>query len=288
MYHGDWPDWKYGNVAEDGKEFRVGNFKVTALATPGHTPGCRSYAVTDLETGKEPILVCTGDTLFIGDTGRTDFGGPENRVKWSTWLYESIHEKLLPLGDHVLICPAHGSGSVCGSKIANREDSTLGAEKLMNPWLQLSREEFIRQKTEEHHNYTPYFKKMEVYNLEGAPEYGLGPTVKALSSGEFEKMLNLGAVVVDTRSPPSFASGYIKGSFNVSMNRLGMAGWVLPYDKPILLILGNLSELDEAVTGLARIGYDNIVGYMKPSMVSWYLTAHPIERLGMLTAPELK
>ena len=288
IYHGDWPDWKYGNVAEDGKEFRVGTLKVTALATPGHTPGCRSYAVTDLETGKEPILVCTGDSLFIGDTGRTDFGGPENRVKWSTWLYESIHEKLLPLGDHVLICPAHGSGSVCGSKIANREDSTLGAEKLMNPWLQLSREEFVKQKTEEHHNYAPYFKKIEVYNLEGAPEYGLGPTVKALSPGEFERMLNIGAVVVDTRSPPSFASGYIKGSYNVSMSRLGMAGWVLPYNKPILLILGNLSELDETVTSLARIGYDNIVGYMKPSIVSWYLTARPIERLGTLTAPELK
>ena len=288
IYHGSWPDFKYGKIVDDGEEFRIGNLKVTAFATPGHTPGCRSYVVTDLDTGKKPVLVCTGDTLFIGDTGRTDFGGPENRKKWSEWLYDSIHNKILPLGDHVIICPAHGSGSVCGSNIAKREDSTLGAERLMNPWLQMSEEEFIKHKYEEQHNYAPYFKQMEIFNLQGAPEFGFGPTIKALSAGVFEKLILEGAVVVDTRPPPSFASGYIKGSYNISMSRLGMAGWVLPYDKPIILILGNVSELQETVTGLARIGYDNITGYLKPCIVSWYLTARSIDRLGMMTTPELK
>ena len=93
---------------------------------------------------------------------------------------------------------------------------------------------------------------------------------------------------MDTRPPPSFASGYIKDSYNISKGRLGMAGWVLPYDKPIILILGNVSELKETVTGLARIGYDNIIGYLKPSIVSWSLTAKSIDRLGMMTTPELK
>jgi hydroxyacylglutathione hydrolase len=288
IYHGSWPDFKYGNVVNDYQEFHVGSLKVTALATPGHTPGCISYVVTDLETGSAPILVCTGDTLFIGDTGRTDFGGPENREKWSIWLYESIHEKILPLGDHVIICPAHGSGSVCGSKIANREYSTLGAERLMNPQLQMSKEEFVRYKTEENHNYAPYFKKMEIYNVEGAPNYGVGPKVDALSATEVENYFTNGAVLIDTRPPPSFASGYIKGSYNVSMSRLGLVGWVLPYDKPVILIPGNISEIDETVTELARIGYDNIVGYLKPSIVSWYLTARPIDRLGIMTTPELK
>ncbi len=288
IYHGDWPDYKYGKTAEDGDEYHVGNLKVKALATPGHTPGCRSYAVTDLETGDEPVLVCTGDTLFISDAGRTDFGGPENREKWSTWLYESIHEKLLPLGDHVKICPAHGSGSVCGSGIAEREESTLGAERLMNPLLQMSREEFIKFKVEEHHEYNPYFKMMEKYNLEGAPEYGLGPTVEALTARDFERYIAEGAVTLDTRPPPSFGAGHIKGSYNVNISRLGMSGWVLPYDKPIVLILGNLGELGEVVTGLGRMGYDNIVGYLKPSIVSWYLTARALDRLDMMTAPELK
>ena len=288
IFHGSWPEFKYGKVAENGDEFRVGTLKVTVLATPGHTPGCRSYAVTDLDTGNKPVLVCTGDTLFIGDTGRTDFGGPENREKWSTWLYESIHEKLLPLGDQVILCPAHGSGSVCGAKIANREDSTLGAERLMNPQLQMSKEDFVQYKASEHHSYSPYFKKMEVLNVEGAPEYGVGPTIQSLSAGEFEGYIKRGAVVVDTRPPPSYASGFIIGSYNISMDRLGLSGWVLPYDKPILLVLGNSCELDETVTGLARLGYDNVIGYMNPSIVSWYLTARPIERLCMMTTSELK
>lgn len=287
IYHGSWPEFKYGKVVDDGEEFRVGNIKVTTLATPGHTPGCRSYVVTDLSTGDKPVLVCTGDTLFIGDTGRTDFGGPINREKWSTWLYESIHEKLLPLGDHVMLCPAHGSGSVCGTRIARREYSTLGAERLMNLQLQMSEKEFIRYKLEEHHNYPPYFKKMENYNVSGAPEYGIGPTVKALTSAELEKILEEGAILVDTRPPTSFGAGHIKDSYNIS-GKLSRSGWVLPYDKPTVLVLGNLLDLDKIVTGLGRIGYDNIVGYLKPSMVSWYLTARPVERLGMMTTTELK
>lgn len=109
-----------------------------------------------------------------------------------------------------------------------------------------------------------------------------------MSPGEFERKLKEGVVVIDTRPPPSYASGYIKGSYNISMARRGMAGWVLPYDKPILMILGNLAELRDTVTGLARMGFDNIEGYLTPSMVSWYLTARPIERLGILTTPELK
>lgn len=288
IYHGDWPEFKYGNVVKDGDEFRVGNLRVTALATPGHTPGCRSYAVTDLETGDNPVLVCTGDTLFIGDTGRTDFGGIENREKWSTWLYESIHNKILSLGDHVKICPAHGSGSVCGSKIANREDSTIGAERLMNPQLKMSKEEFVKYKVNENHNYAPYFKKMEEYNLEGAPEYGLGPNVKSLTVKEFENQISDGATIVDTRPPPSFGAGHIKDSYSISLSRLGMAGWVLPYDKLIILVLGNLSELEETVTSLGRIGYDNIVGYLKPSIVSWYLSGKPVEALKLLTSIELR
>ena len=161
IYHGMWPDFKYGNNLEDGLKFRVGSLEVTAIHTPGHTPGDFSYSVVDTLTGDKPVLVCSGDTLFIGDTGRTDFGGPELRLEWSTNLYESIHHRLLPLGDHVILCPAHGSGSVCGSKIADREDSTLGSERLMNPQLAMSREEFISYKATEHHEYAPLFKIRE-------------------------------------------------------------------------------------------------------------------------------
>ena len=288
IYHGAWPEFRYGKVLKDGQEFRVGKLKVTALHTPGHTPGCMSYAVADLATGGGTVMVFTGDTLFVGDAGRTDFGGPEKRGEWSESLYNSIYGKLLPLGDHVVLCPAHGSGSVCGGGIADREVSTLGAERLMNPLLQMTREEFIDHKVREDHHYTPYFRMMEKYNVEGAPFVGCGPNPKALTAKEFKEKVEAGGVVVDTRPPPSFGAGHIKGSYSISAARLGMGGWVLPYDKPLLLVLGGQDELDYVARSLSRMGYDNIGGYLTGTIASWYLNALPIERFNLITAPDLK
>jgi hydroxyacylglutathione hydrolase len=288
IYHGPWPEFEYGAVLTDGQEFDVGKLRVKAIHTPGHTPGDMSYVVTDLTVGDQPVLVCTGDTLFVNDVGRTDFGGLENRREWSENLYDSIFNKLLTLGDHVVLCPAHGSGSVCGSNIAGRELSTLGLERLMNPPLQLPREEFVKYKVEERHEYAPYFRKMEVYNVEGAPFVGLGPNPPALTPEEFKEKWGEGTIIVDTRPPPSFGAGHIKGSYNLSLARLGLIGWVLPYDKPILLILSSQIQLDHVTNNFARIGYDNLSGYMAGSIVNWYKKGLPIETLEMLTVPELK
>ncbi|MBC8273778.1 MAG: MBL fold metallo-hydrolase [Chloroflexi bacterium] len=287
IYHGPWPEYKYGKVVEDGQEFEFGKLKATAIHTPGHTAGCVSYAITDLDSGEEPVLVCTGDTLFVNDVGRTDFGG-EHRSAWSEDLYNSIFNKLLPMGDHVVLCPAHGSGSVCGGGIAEREVSTLGLERLMNPILQMSREKFINFKVKEHHEYAPYFRMMEKLNVEGAPFVGIGPKPPALKPTEFKEKIKEEAIIVDIRPPPSFGAGHIKGSYNLVLKRLGLAGWVLPYDKPLLLLLGNQGQLDTVARSLVRIGYDNIEGYLVPSIVSWYKAALPLERLDMLTAIEFK
>ncbi len=287
IYHGPWPRFEYGKVAEDGQDFRFGKLKATAIHTPGHTLGCVSYSVTDLDSGEEPVLVCTGDTLFVNDTGRTDFGGPDRRA-WSENLYDSIFNKLLPLGDHIVVCPAHGSGSVCGGRIADRELSTLGLERLMNPILQMPREEFVEYKVNEHHLYAPYFRMMEKYNVEGAPFVGYGPNPPALKPKEFKEHIEQGAIVMDTRPPPAFGAGHIKGSYSLAIKRLGLAGWVLPYDRSILLVLGDQSHLDYVARSLIRMGYDNLGGYLIPSIVSWYKAPLPLERLGMMTVPELK
>ncbi|MBD3205544.1 MBL fold metallo-hydrolase [Candidatus Bathyarchaeota archaeon] len=288
IYHGPWPDFKYGNTLKDGQIFKVGTLRVEALHTPGHTPGDMSYAVTDLQTGDSPVLVCTGDTLFIGDTGRTDFGGPEKRREWSEKLYESIHNKLLSLGDHVLICPGHGSGSVCGGKIAEREESTLGAERLMNPVLQFNKEEFINLKVEEEHQYTPYFKRMEKYNLEGPPFMGLSPYVKALSPNKFKEYLDKGATLIDSRPPPAFGAGHIEDSYSIPTARLAMGGWVLPFDKPIVLIVGNQSDVDYISRSYARMGFDNIEAYLGGTIASWYKEALPVKTMSMITPHDLK
>jgi len=288
VYHGPWPEFKYGKVVGDGQEFKVGKLRVTALHTPGHTPGDISIAVVDTAVGDETILVCTGDTLFVNDTGRTDFGGPEKRRGWSESLYDSIFKKLLPLGDQVILCPAHGSGSVCGGKIADREQSTIGLERLMNPVLRLGREEFVRYKVDEHHLYAPYFSEMEVFNVEGAPPVGCGPNPPALTPGEFKEKWEEGAVILDTRPPPSFGAGHIEDSYSLALQRLGLIGWVLPLDTPILLVMSSQGHLDFVTSNLARIGYDNVLGYMAGTIVNWYKKGLPVEKLEMMTVSELK
>jgi hydroxyacylglutathione hydrolase len=288
IFHGPWPDFKYGNKAKDGQIFDIGKLKVKAIHTPGHTLGDMSYAVIDTDSGKHAVLVCTGDTLFIGDVGRTDFGGPEKREEWSINLYESIYEKLLPLGDHVLLCPGHGSGSVCGSKISEREVSTLGSERLMNPFLQIGRENFIELKMEEEHHYTPYFKRMEKYNLEGAPFFGSGPYIKALTPHQFNEYLNAEATIVDTRPPPAFGAGHIEGSYSIPIARLAMGGWVLPYDEPIILIVGNQSDVDYIARSYSRMGFDNVEAYLTGTIASWYKEALPIKTMNMMTPHDLK
>jgi hydroxyacylglutathione hydrolase len=288
IYHGPWPEFQYGSTLQDSQEFHVGDLKITATHTPGHTPGCVSYAVSDLASGEHTVMVFTGDTLFVNEAGRTDFGGPEKIAEWSENLYNSIHNKLLPLGDHVVICPAHGSGSVCGVGIADREVSTLGTERLMNPLLQMTREEFIKYKVNEDHHYTPYFRMMEKYNVEGTSFIGCGPNPKALTPDEFKKIVDIGGVVIDTRPPPSFGAGHIEGAYSIHRARLGLAGWVLPYDKPLLLVLAKQEELDYIASSLARMGYDNVNGYLTGTIAAWYLNALPIETLNLLTVFDLK
>lgn len=288
IYHGPWPEFRYGNVLTDGQEFIIGDLKITAIHTPGHTPGCVSYAVADLESGKETVLVCTGDTLFVNDVGRIDFGGPEKRREWSENLYNSIFKKLLPLGDQVILCPAHGAGSVCGSNIALREWSTLGLERLMNPLLQLSREEFVEHKMKEHHEYAPYFKLMEKYNVEGSPFLGSGKHYEALTLDEFRQKMGEGAVVLDLRSPSAFGGAHIKGSYNIPPGLLSFTGWFIPFDKTILTIIDSDSDLASLVS-LARIGHDNVVGFLGDGLESWYSAGYPLEaRAHLITASELK
>lgn len=273
---------------EDGQEFRFGKLKVTSIHTPGHTLGCMSYAITDLDSGEEPVIVFTGDALFVNDVGRTDFAPPEKRRKWSENLYDSIFYKLLPLGDHVILCPAHGSGSICGGNIADREWSTLGLERLMNPVLQKSKEEFIEHKVNEHHEYPPYFRMMERYNVEGAPFVGPGPTPRALSPDEFREKIREGSIVLDTRSPPSFGGAHIKGSYSVPTKRLSIGGWLLPYDEKILLVLEGLKDLDYVTMSLCRIGYDNVEGYLGGGLSAWFKAGLPVESLNLLTVHDLK
>lgn len=289
IYHGPGLDWKYGNTLKDGQAFRIGHLRLKAIHTPGHTDESMSYALTDLASGEAAVMVFTGDALFVGDVGRTDLYGPQEAHRLAACLYDSIFKKLLPLGDGVILCPAHGGGSVCGINIASRDESSLGTEKAQNPLLQLSRKEFIKHKLAEHPERPHYFRQMEKYNLQGPPLLGCMPLPSPLTPAEFREEMGKGAVVVDTSEPAAFGGAHIKGAYSIWLEGLPVfAGWVLPYDKPILLVLEDEAHLEKAVRYLIRAGYDQIDGYLKGGTEGWYNAGLPVESLPLLSVHHLK
>src|SRR3546814_312993 len=162
----------------EGDAFLLGTLLIKALETPGHTDDSLSFALYDTEFGADAVAVFTGDALFVGDVGRTDFY-PDRAAVVAGLLYDSLG-KIMALGDQAILYPAHGAGSVCGNSMADREFSTLGYERRHNPMLQIGdRVAFIEKKLAEHHYQPPYFKLMEKLNREGAdaPAAGLMPQI---------------------------------------------------------------------------------------------------------------
>lgn len=290
IYHGPGLDWQYGNTLKDGQEFSIGDLKIKAIHTPGHTDESTSYAVYDTASGSEAVLVFTGDALFVGDSGRIDMYGPELAPKLAENLYHSLFDKILPLGDQTIMCPAHGAGSVCGGDINEREHTTLGLERMQNPDLQITdKEKFIKMKLNENHYYAPYFRKMEEYNLEGPPLLKDVPRFKPLLTTEFLKEIEKESIILDTRDPASFGATHIEGSYNIWLEGLASyAGWVIPYEKPVLLVVKDFANLNEVHKHLLRTGYDNIVGYLVGGIVAWYSNNLPVSSNGLLTARGLK
>jgi len=287
ILHGPGLDWGYGETVEDTQEFSLGSLKIKALHTPGHSPESTSYVLSDSDSGNQAVIAFTGDTLFVGDVGRTDFLGPKMTPVMSQKLYESITSKLLPLGDGVIVCPAHGAGSVCGGKIREREISTIGIEKATNPMLRLSRDKFVAYKVAEKHQTPPYFKKMEEYNLKGSPTLGALTDPRAMKPSEFAEKARKGAFVVDVRSPVAFGGAHIAGSFSLPPSRLSNAGWVLTYDEPILLVAENPEASDFATRNLRRLGFDRVEGYLAGGLESWYKEGLPISEVNLITVQDL-
>jgi hydroxyacylglutathione hydrolase len=289
IYHGKNLEFAYGNPVSEGDIFELGDIRLKILETPGHTFESLSIALFDKSFGDKPIGVFTGDCLFIGAVGRTDFF-PDRAREVAGLQYDSIFEKILPLGDQVILYPAHGSGSVCGSGMASREFSTLGFERLFNPFLQVEgREAFIEQKITEHAYQPPYFRKMEEYNQNGsAPMMDRLPSPPPLSPGDFEAAMQNTALAVDLRSPEAFAGAFIPGSLAIPLEMVaGFAGYFAPYDKDIVLVVDGQDEVKTAVQQFFRMGYDRVTGFLAGGMLAWETSGRQYDRIPAVHVKEL-
>lgn len=266
-----------------GEELRLGGLRLRALHTPGHTPESMSYAVFAPEQPDVAWGVFTGDTLFVGETGRTDLSDPGRTAENAAALWDSVHLHLAPLGDQALIFPAHGAGSVCGGNIAERDGSTIGLERTYNPVFTRGKQAFARQKAEDVKPRPPYFTHMEKVNLEGGRPLGRTPlAVPLLDPKAFAAELGQ-ALAIDLRDPEAWAGGHLPGSLNIWRDGLPMfGGWVTEPGSRVLLVVPRPEDTDEAVLALARIGFDGVEGVLAGGFAAWRDAGLPVETGGTI------
>jgi len=277
-------DYQYGSPIQDGQIWKIGRLKLQAIHTPGHTHGSMSYLLYDPDG--LPWAIFTGDTLFAGDVGRVDLPGLDMMDEMAGLLYDSIFNKLLKFDDGVIVCPAHGSGSVCGTDISGRSWTTIGLERSHNPKLQYKdKNEFIARVAKELER-PPYFRQMEKLNTEGSPILGSLPALPPLSPIEFaEKTRN--AIVLDTRIETGFGAAHVPDAIYIKLKEIsGYAGWFLPYDRPILLI-SDMDDPEQAVISLIRLGYDNLIGFLFDGIYKWHTSGLDSKSIDMITVQEL-
>ena len=289
----EWTPPYADHVVSDEEEFEVGSLRFQAVATPGHTPEHVSWSLFDDTRSKEvPWLIFTGDFLFVGDVGRPDLLGEEAKEQLAHQLYASVFEKLPMLPDITEIFPAHGAGSLCGKAISSRRSSTIGFERRFNPALKEKPEsQWVHDLMSNMPLAPPYFARMKRVNREGPRIIGpVLPGQRRWSPQEVYQRTCDECLILDIRSKEAFASAHIPNAINIpsGQNLPTWAGWVLPYDRPTLLITDHPDEIPEAITHLLRVGFDDLQGYLQGGMDAWQTAGLPLDKLETLSVQELQ
>jgi hydroxyacylglutathione hydrolase len=279
--------FRYGDHSlRDGETFYVGDLKVEVLSTPGHTNDSLCFVIYERLHSQTPLFVFTGDTLLAGDVGRTDLLGARATVAQSKKLYKSIFERLVPLGDHVIVFPTHGAGSVCGHNLGATEFSTIGYERLRNRLIQLDEGQFVRYLAEQRLSLPPYFRKARALNIAGPPP--MSAAVDALDADEFEKLARGDTTIIDTREPGAFAGSHVPNAVSIWLDGVSFfPGWVLS-DERVLLVTESLSDVEVARTYLGRLGFDNVGASLCAGMPDWRNRGKPWARLKTCSVERLK
>ena len=264
-------------IAKDGQEFKIGEITIKALHTPGHTMESTTYLLID--SSKKDIAIFSGDTLFIGDVGRPDLAQKANNITQEDLagtLYDSLRKKIMPLNDDVLVYPAHGAGSACGKNLSDETVSTIGEQKKTNYALRsdMTKDEFIKEVTDGLNpppNYFPLNVKMNKEGYDDIDKIILSGTTP-LDPNLFENIVKKkNALILDVRHQNNFAEEHIPNSIFIGIDG-NFAPWVgtivEDVTKPILLVTPD-DRVEETVTRLARVGFDNSLGYLKGGIKNW-------------------
>jgi len=282
-------------IGKDGQVFEIGKAKIKLIHTPGHTMESSCYLLMD-EEGKEQAIF-TGDTLFIGDVGRPDLAqhviADLTEEILAAHLYESLHNKILPLNDDLIVYPAHGAGSACGKNLSKETSDTLGNQKKTNYALRpgLDKQQFIQELLKGLMPPPAYFPKNVLMNINGYD--GIDEVMKrgtrALTPNEFDAIANAtSALVLDTRNAKTYGEGFIPNSINIGIDG-SFAVWVgtlIPDIKQEILLVIEHGREEEVITRLARVGYDHAIGFLQGGFDAWKYAGKEVDTIQSISAKE--
>ncbi len=284
-------------IAEDGQEFKVGDYTVKTIHTPGHTMESTTYLLID-ENGKEHGII-TGDTLFIGDVGRPDLAqhvvSDLTEEKLASHLFDSLRNKIMPLSDDLIVYPNHGAGSACGKMMSKETTDTLGNQKKTNYALRadMTKEEFMKELLTGLTAPPAYFPKNVLMNIRGYDSLDdvMARGNQALSPEAFEAAANeTQALMLDTRDAEVFAKGFIPNSINIGLDG-NFAMWIgemIPDIKQPILLITDEGREEEAIIRLSRVGYDHTIGFLKGGFKAWEASGNEVDSLERMNASELE
>jgi glyoxylase-like metal-dependent hydrolase (beta-lactamase superfamily II)/rhodanese-related sulfurtransferase len=280
-------------AVRDGEEIALGKVVLRFIETPGHTPEGICILVTNTEAPDEPQKLLTGDTLFIGDVGRPDLAGGKGYTPqmMAGSMYDTLHGKLLKLPDDVEVYPAHGAGSMCGRNMSKETSSTIGEQRKFNYALKpMSKEEFVHMMTADLPEAPVYFPRDAEINRFGARGLSELQPPQALTPQQVSQLRSEGHVLLDVRSAADFGAAHVPGSMNIGLaGQFAMwAGSLIPLNAAIVLIADTGAQVDETVVRLARVGIENVKGFLEGGVQSWKDAGLPVETIPQVSVAELK
>jgi glyoxylase-like metal-dependent hydrolase (beta-lactamase superfamily II)/rhodanese-related sulfurtransferase len=284
-------------IAKDNQEFKVGEYTIKVIHTPGHTMESTSYLLIN-EHGKEHGII-TGDTLFIGDVGRPDLAqeivSDLTEDKLAGLLFDSLRNKIMPLSDDLIVYPSHGAGSACGKNMSKETTDTLGNQKKTNYALRtdMTKEEFVKELLDGLAAPPKYFPQNVLMNINGVDSLDdvIEKSKSPLSIEEFEKLANeTDAVILDVRHQNNFVNGFIPKSIFIGVDG-GFAPWVgalVANVNQVILLVAPEGREEEVITRLSRVGFDNVIGYLEGSFDTWKNAGKEVDSLKSVEASDLK
>ena len=280
-------------AVRDGEELQLGKIVLRFIETPGHTPEGICILVTDTEAPDQPQKLLTGDTLFIGDVGRPDLAGGKGFTPqmMAEMMYDSLHGKLLKLPDEVEVYPAHGAGSMCGRNMSKETSSTIGEQRQFNYALKpMSKDEFVTMMTADLPEAPVYFPRDAEINRSGARGLSELQPPSALKPQQVLALRDGGDVLLDVRSAADFGAAHVPGSVNIGLGgQFAMwAGSLIPLTAAIVVIADTGAQVDESVVRLARVGIENVKGYLEGGVQSWRDAGLPVASIEQVNVAQLK